>query len=49
VIAISFTGKNPAFQNEKGVVLVVTKRIKLDYGLYVSLVGDTFKVTMKDF
>jgi hypothetical protein len=49
VRAMGGTGKNPAFQNEKGVVLVVTKRIKLDYGLYVSLVGDTFKVTMKDF
>jgi hypothetical protein len=49
VRAMGGTGKNPAFQNEKGVVLVVTKRIKLDYGLYVSLVGDTFKITMKDF
>ena len=49
VKAMGGTGRNPVFQNEKGVVLVVTRRIKLDYGLYVSLVGDSFKVTMKDF
>jgi hypothetical protein len=49
VKAMGGTGRNPAFHNEKGVVLVVTRRIKMDYGLYVSLVGDSFKVTMKDF
>jgi len=49
VKAMGGTGKNPAYQNEKGVVLVVTRRIKMDYGLYVSLTGDSFKVTMKDF
>jgi hypothetical protein len=49
VKAMGGTGKNPAFQNEKGVVIVVTRRIKTDYGLYVSLVGDSFKVTMQDF
>jgi hypothetical protein len=49
VKAMGGTGRNPAFHNEKGVVIVVTKRIKLDYGLYVSLVGDSFKVTLKDF
>ena len=49
VKAMGGTGKNPAYQNEKGVVLVVAKRIKLDYGLYVSLVGDSFKVTMQTF
>jgi hypothetical protein len=46
VKAMGGTGKNPAYQNEKGVVLVVTRRTKMDYGLYVSLTGDSFKVTM---
>lgn len=49
VKAMGGTGRNPAFHNEKGVVLVVTKRIKMDYALYVSLTGDSFKVTLKDF
>ena len=49
VKALGGTGRNPAFQNEKGVVLVVTRRTKFDYGLYVSLVGDSFKVTMQAF
>jgi hypothetical protein len=49
VRAMGGTGKNPAFQNEKGVVLVVTRRTATDYGLYVSLVGETFKVTMQSF
>jgi hypothetical protein len=49
VRAMGGTGKNPAFQNEKGVVMVVTRRIKTDYGLYVSLVGESFKVTMPSF
>jgi hypothetical protein len=49
VKAMGGTGKNPAYQNEKGVVLVVTRRIKLDYGLYVSLTGDSFKITMQSF
>jgi len=49
VKAMGGTGRNPAFHNEKGVVIVVTKRKTLDYGLYVSLVGDSFKVTLKDF
>jgi hypothetical protein len=49
VKAMGGTGKNPAYQNEKGVVLVVTRRIKMDYGLYVSLTGDSFKVTMQSF
>jgi hypothetical protein len=49
VKAMGGTGKNPAYQNEKGVVLVVTRRIKTDYGLYVSLTGDSFKVTMQSF
>jgi hypothetical protein len=49
VKAMGGTGKNPAFQNEKGVVLVVTRRIKDTPDLYVRLVGDSFKVTLKDF
>lgn len=49
VKAMGGTGRNPAYNNEKGVVIVVTKRIKLDYGLYVSLTGDSFKATLKDF
>jgi hypothetical protein len=48
VKALGGTGKNPAFQNEKGVVLV-SNRKTMGYDLYVSLVGDTFKVTLKDF
>jgi hypothetical protein len=49
VKAMGGTGRNPAFHNEQGVAVVVTKRAKMDYGLYVSLVGDSFKVTLKDF
>jgi hypothetical protein len=48
VKALGGTGRNPAFQNEKGVVLVATRKT-MGYDLYVSLVGDTFKVTLKDF
>jgi len=49
VKAMGGTGRNPAYHNEKGVVLVVTRRVKDTYGLYVSLTGDSFKVTMQDF
>jgi hypothetical protein len=49
VKAMGGTGRNPAYHNEKGVVIVVTRRIKDTSGLYVSLVGDSFKVTLKDF
>jgi hypothetical protein len=49
VKAMGGTGRNPAFQNEKGVALVVTRKTKLEPGLYVSLVGDNFKIAMKDF
>jgi len=49
VKAMGGTGLNPAYHNEKGVVLVVTRRTKDTYGLYVSLTGDNFKVTLKDF
>jgi hypothetical protein len=49
VKAMGGTGRNPAFNNEKGVVLVVTRQTKMDYSLYVSLIGDSFKVTLQDF
>jgi hypothetical protein len=49
VKAMGGTGRNPAFQNEKGVVLVVTQRIKMDYDVYVSLLGDSFKISMQSF
>jgi hypothetical protein len=48
VKAMGGTGRNPVFQNEKGVVLVSTRKT-MGYDLYVSLVGDSFKVTLKDF
>jgi hypothetical protein len=49
VKAMGGTGKNPAYQNEKGVVLVFTRKVTMDYSWYVSLVGDTFIVKLKDF
>jgi hypothetical protein len=49
VKAMGGTGRNPAYHNEKGVVVVITRRIKDTYALYVNLVGDSFKVTLKDF
>lgn len=49
VKAMGGTGRNPAYHNEKGVVLVITRRIKDTYDLYVNLIGDSFKVTLKDF
>jgi hypothetical protein len=48
VKAMGGTGRNPAFHNEKGVVLVSTRKT-MGYDLYVSLVGDSFKVTLRDF
>ena len=48
VKALGGTGRNPAFQNEKGVVLV-SRRKTMGYDLYVSLVGDTFRIMMQDF
>jgi hypothetical protein len=49
VRAMGGSGRNPAFHNDKGVALVVTRTAKLEPGIYVSLVGDSFKVMMKDF
>jgi hypothetical protein len=49
VRAMGGTGRDPVFQNDKGVVVRVTRRIKMDYSLYVSLLGDSFKVTLSQF
>jgi hypothetical protein len=49
VKAMGGTGRKPAFQNEKGVVLVVAKNLTMSYDVYVSLVGDSFQVTLRDF
>jgi hypothetical protein len=49
VKAMGGTGRKPAFQNEKGVVLVVTRNLTMGYDIYVSLVGDSFQVTLRDF
>jgi hypothetical protein len=43
------SGRDPMFQNDKGVVVRATRRVKMDYSLYVSLLGDSFKVTLRDF
>ena len=37
------------FQNDKGVVLRVTGRQKAAYGLHLRLLGDGFKIAMRDF
>jgi len=49
VKAMGGTGRDPVFQNEKGVVVRVTRRGKTDPSLHVRLIGDSFKVTMRDF
>jgi hypothetical protein len=49
VKAMGGSGRDPVFKNDKGVVVRVTRRIKMDYSLYVSLLGDSFKVTLRDF
>jgi hypothetical protein len=49
VKAMGGTGRKPAFHNEKGVVLVVTRNLTMGYDIYVSLIGDSFKVTLRDF
>lgn len=49
VKAMGGSGRDPVFQNDQGVVVRVTRKIKMDYGLYVSLLGDSFKVTLRDF
>jgi hypothetical protein len=49
VKAIGGSGRDPMFQNDKGVAVRVIRKIKMDYSLYVSLLGDSFKVTLRDF
>jgi hypothetical protein len=49
VKAMGGTGRDPVYQNEKGVVVRVTRRGKTDPSLHVRLIGDSFKVTMRDF
>jgi hypothetical protein len=49
VKAMGGTGKHPAYQNEKGVVMVFTRKVTMDYSWYVSLVGDTYTVKLKEF
>jgi hypothetical protein len=47
--AMGGTGRDPVFQNDKGVVLRVTKRERQDPSLQVRLLSDSFKVTMREF
>jgi hypothetical protein len=49
VRAMGGTGQHHVFQNEKGVVLRVTRSQKMSDALYVSLIGDSFKVMLRDF
>ena len=49
VKAMGGTGRKPAYQNEKGVVLVVTRNLTVGYDIYVSLVGGSFQLTLRDF
>jgi hypothetical protein len=50
VKAMGGTGQKHAYQNEKGVVLVVTRKLRAqDIGWYLQLMGDTFTVKLKDF
>jgi hypothetical protein len=47
--AMGGTGRDPAFHNEKDVVLRVTRRAATEMGLYVRLLGGTFKITLSGF
>jgi len=49
VRAMGGTGQHHVYQNDKGVVLRITRREVTQYGLYVRLLGDSFKVTLRDF
>jgi hypothetical protein len=49
VKAMGGSSRDPVFQNNKGVVVRVTRRIKMDDSLFVSLLGDSFTVTLRDF
>jgi len=41
------SGGDPIFQNDKGVVVHVTRRIKMVYGVCVSLLDDSFKIILR--
>ena len=49
VKAMGGTGRDPVFQNDKGVVVRVTRRGATDPSLHVRLLGDSFNVTMREF
>jgi hypothetical protein len=49
VQAMGGDARHGVFQNDKGVILRVTRRIKMDPSMYVRLLGDSFTVTMRDF
>jgi hypothetical protein len=49
VRAMGGTGRNPVFQNEKGVVVSITRRGATDPSLQARLMGDSFTVTMRNF
>jgi hypothetical protein len=49
VKAMGGTGSEHTYQNDKGVVLRITRRQVTQYGLYVRLLTDNFKVTMSQF
>jgi hypothetical protein len=49
VKAMGGTGTRPVFQNDKGVVLVLTKTLKSRPEQSIRLLGDSFKVTLQQF
>jgi hypothetical protein len=49
VKAMGGSDRHGVFQNDKGVVLRVTRRIQMDPSMYVRLLGDSFKITMREF
>jgi hypothetical protein len=49
VKAMGGTGRGRVFQNDKGVVVRVTRRIKTQEDLSLRLLGDSFKVTLQQF
>ena len=49
VKAMGGTGTRPVFQNDKGVVLVLTKTLKSRPELSLRLLGDSFKVSLQQF
>jgi hypothetical protein len=49
VKAMGGSSRDSVFQNDKGVVVRVTRRIKQNEALDVRLLGDSFNVTLKEF